>query len=183
MWTLLQLEKVINTYVKEVVHEIFNHNRLNVAINCAIVTLIPKTPAAKTMREIWPIAFCTTVYKIISETLTTWLNKVINVIIDESQYAFIPGKIIHENIIISHEVLRGYTRKHISLRCAIQIDIKKAYDTVEWTTLETIIREMKFLVKLIKWIMVSVSAVSYKYNIHGQKEALGREVQFLHCFS
>jgi hypothetical protein len=52
-------------------------------------------------------------------------------VVDESQSAFVPGKIIHDNIIIAHELLRGYNRKHISPRCAIQMDLQKAYDTVE----------------------------------------------------
>ena len=48
------------------------------------------------------------------------------------------------SIIIAHELLRGYNCKHISPRCAIQMDLQKAYDTVEWGALKIIMREMSF---------------------------------------
>jgi hypothetical protein len=159
---------VIKSDVFAAIHEFFDHDRLYVAVNCALVTLIPKSSDAKTMKDMRPIACCTTFYKIISKILTTRLSKVIIVVVDESQSAFVPGKVIQDNIIIAHELLRGYNRKHISPRCAIQMDLQKAYDTVEWTALETIMREMNFPPKFIHWIMVCVSTVSYKYAINGQ---------------
>jgi hypothetical protein len=163
---------VIKSDVIAAVHEFFDYDRLYAPINCALVTLIPKSSDAKTMKDMRPIACCTTMYKIISKILTTRLSKVITVVVDESQSAFVPGKIIHDNIIIAHELLRGYNRKHISPRCAIQMDLQKAYDTVEWTALEMIMREMNFPKKFINWIMICVSTVSYKYAINGQQSEL-----------
>ncbi|XP_058776813.1 uncharacterized protein LOC131651162 [Vicia villosa] len=141
--------------------------KIYAAINCALVTLIPKTPTANSMKEIRPIACCITVYKILSKILTSRLSKVISEVIDSSQSAFIPGRNIHDNILMAYELLRGYNRKHISPRCAIQMDIQKAYDTVEWNALETIMKELNFPVKFIGWIMECVSTVSYRYSING----------------
>lgn len=49
------------------VQEIYTHHKLYFAVNCAVVTLIPKTPNANSMRELKPIACCTTLYKILSK--------------------------------------------------------------------------------------------------------------------
>ncbi|CAJ2644791.1 unnamed protein product [Trifolium pratense] len=163
---------VIKSDVIAAIHEFFDYDRLYAVVNCALVTLIPKSSDAKTMKDMRPIACCTIMYKIISKILTTCLSKVINAVVDESQSAFVPGKIIHDNIIIAHELLRGYNRKHISPRCAIQMDLQKAYDTVEWTALETIMREMNFPGKFIKWVMICVGTVSYKYAINGQQSEI-----------
>lgn len=84
------------------------------------------------MKDLRPIAYCTTLYKIILKILTDSLNKVINAIMDDSKSAFVPSVNIHDNIIIAHELLRGYNRNHISLRCIVQMDLQKAYNTVEW---------------------------------------------------
>ncbi|XP_058776403.1 uncharacterized protein LOC131650721 [Vicia villosa] len=150
------------------IRDFFEKKRLHPALNCALVTLIPKSPEAKNVKNLRPIACCTTVYKIISKILTKRLSKCINKIVHDSQSAFIPGKVIQDNIILAHELLRGYSRKHISPRCAIQMDIQKAYDTVEWHALESIMREMSFPPTFVDWIMICVRTVSYKYVINGK---------------
>lgn len=47
------------------------------------------------------------------------MNKVINVIMGESQSAFVLGKVVHDNIIIAHKLLKENNKKHIPPRCAI----------------------------------------------------------------
>ena len=138
------------------------------AINCVVVTLVPKTHGADCMKDLRPIACCTTVYKIISKILTNRLSKVITEVIDISQTAFLPGRVIHDNILMAFELLRGYSRKHIYPRCTIQMDIRKAYDTVEWNALATILKEMNFPGKFVDWTMECVSTASFRYSINGQ---------------
>lgn len=105
---------MIKDEAREEIYDFFQHKRMYVAINCASVTLIPKTLEAKTMKEMRHIARWTNIYKIILKMLTMRLNKIISVIMDENQSTFVPGKIIHDNIMIAHELLRCYNRKHIS---------------------------------------------------------------------
>lgn len=71
-------------------------------------------------------------------------------------------------ILMDYKLMQGYKRKHISPRCAIQMDVHNAYDTVEWTNLERITYELNFLLIFINWIMVCITIVSYRYSINGQ---------------
>lgn len=152
--------------VIEATHDFFQNNRIHNVVNCTMVTLIPKSPTTKTMKEITPIIYCTTVYKIISKILITKLSNVITTLVDDSESTFVPGKAIHDNNIITHELLRDYNRKHISPRRAIQMDLQIAYDIVKLMALENIMKEMNFLGKYIKRIMICINIVSYKYAIN-----------------
>lgn len=52
------------------------------------------------------------------------------------------------------------------------MDLQKAYDSVEWTTLESIMKELRFPPKFTRWIMLVVSTVSYRYNINGERSGI-----------
>lgn len=97
----------------------FKNERMYKAVNCTLVTLIPKLAGACTMQEMRPISCCTTLYKIISKILTNRLSQVINYVVDEFQSAFLPSKVIHDNILLASELVRRYDRK----------SIPKMYDT------------------------------------------------------
>lgn len=47
------------------------------------------------------------------------------------------------------------------------MDLQKAYDTVEWCALESILNELGFPSQFIRWIMICVTTVSYRYMING----------------
>lgn len=53
-------------------------------------------------------------------------------LISYAQAAFIKGRRIGDNILLAQELMRGYHRDNISPRCAIKVDLKKAYDSVRW---------------------------------------------------
>lgn len=50
----------------------------------------------------------------------------------------------------------------------LQMDPQKAYDIVEWIALETILKELGFPKKNIRWIMLTVTTISYKFSINGE---------------
>ncbi|GJY46690.1 hypothetical protein Tco_0435753 [Tanacetum coccineum] len=54
------------------------------------------------------------------------LEKLVNI----NQSAFVPERLIQDNLLITQELLKGYNRKIGPQRCALKIDIAKAYDTV-----------------------------------------------------
>nr|GEU39555.1 hypothetical protein [Tanacetum cinerariifolium] len=66
-------------------------------------------------------------------------------VVSENQSTFIPGRRISDNILITQELMHNYHRNRGPLRCAFKIDIQKAYDTVDWHFLETILLRFSFL--------------------------------------
>lgn len=135
-------------------------------MNTTIVILIPKKENAVQAKVYRPIACCSVLYKIISKVLTQRLHLVNNKVVSSAQSG-IPRGHIAGNILLATELIKGYNRQHMSPRCLIKVDIKKAYDSVEWVFLEKMFQELGFPEQFIKWIMACVRSVSYSILLNG----------------
>ncbi|XP_070031719.1 uncharacterized protein [Nicotiana tomentosiformis] len=72
------------------------------------------------------------------------MQNVMDYLVDNSQDAFVPMRVITDNILLRHKLVRGYGRKGISPRCMIKFDMQKAYDYVEWTFIEQVLIGLNF---------------------------------------
>ncbi|XP_019251156.1 PREDICTED: uncharacterized protein LOC109230079 [Nicotiana attenuata] len=163
VWPLVKAEVV------DFVKDFFKTGRLYRAISCTPIILVPKTAKPNTVNEYSPIACCTVLYKIIAKILASRLQEVVADIICESQAGFIPGRKIANNIFLSHELVKDYTRKNISPRCMIKIDLQKAYDYVEWPFVRQMLNELGFPDQFVFWIMECVQTVNYTVVINGEQ--------------
>ncbi|GJW18232.1 RNA-directed DNA polymerase, eukaryota, reverse transcriptase zinc-binding domain protein [Tanacetum coccineum] len=121
---------VIGNDVCLAVKEFFNSGKMLKEINSTLIALIPKVHHPKLVTEFRPIACCNVLYKCISKILTNRIKESLNKLVNLNQSAFIQGRNIQDNILLTQELLKGYNRKGGSKRCALKIDIAKAYDTV-----------------------------------------------------
>ena len=55
----------------------------------------------------------------------------------------------------------------MSPRRMIKVDIKKAYDAVEWPILEVMMLELGFPTQWVEWVMACVRSVSYLVQLNG----------------
>ncbi|GKC04592.1 RNA-directed DNA polymerase, eukaryota, reverse transcriptase zinc-binding domain protein [Tanacetum coccineum] len=79
------------------------------------------------------------------------------------------GDDIQDNILISQELLKGYDRKNGHKRAALKIDLRKAYDTVNWRFLGDILKGFGFHDAMTNWIIKCVTDM-YGYCILHRKE-------------
>ncbi|XP_074315726.1 uncharacterized protein LOC141651935 [Silene latifolia] len=135
--------------------------------NSTSITLIPKNANPVSVMEFRPIACCNTIYKCIAKLLCTRMGQVLPDIISSNQGGFIKGRNIVENILICQDIVRLYNRKATSPRCLVKIDLRKAYDTVEWDFLSQMLSALKFPEKFIDLVMVCVTSPSYSLSLNG----------------
>ncbi|XP_074305193.1 uncharacterized protein LOC141640239 [Silene latifolia] len=149
------------------VQEFFSSGKMLKQINSTTLTLIPKKARPTTVADFRPIACCNVVYKIISKVICTRLATVLPDIISETQSAFIKGRDIVDNILICHDLVRLYKRKACSPRCMMKVDLKKAYDSIEWDFIKQMLQALKFPDQMIQWIMECVTTPWYTLSLNG----------------
>ncbi|XP_074305829.1 uncharacterized protein LOC141641051 [Silene latifolia] len=67
----------------------------------------------------------------------------------------------------SSDIIRLYKRTAVSPRCLIKVDLKKAYDSVNWQFLSQMLDALLFPVYFKKLIMECVSSASYSLVLNG----------------
>ncbi|XP_022030899.1 uncharacterized protein LOC110931834 [Helianthus annuus] len=88
-------------------------------------------------------------------------------IVSINQSAFVPGRKISDNILLTQELMHNYHRNVGPPRCAFKVDIQKAYDTVDWNFLQKILVGFGFHEKMVKWEMACVASTSFSVAING----------------
>ena len=65
-------------------------------------------------------------------------------IVNLAQSGFIPGRQIVDNVLFATKLIKGYSWTNIIPRCTLKIDIAKAYESIEWSFLECVFKELGF---------------------------------------
>ena len=117
-------------------------------INHTNIVLIPKIKSLERMSEFRPISLCNVIYKIISKVLANRLKQILPSLISSTQSAFVPERLITDNVLVAYEVLHSmHSRKKGKKKkgsLALKLDISKAYDLVEWAFLQGFMTKLSF---------------------------------------
>ena len=115
--------------VSEVVMDVFVKRVVSEYLNDTLITLIPKCSSPETLNNYRPISLCNSIYKVISKIIVSRIRPFIGKLIAPVQTAFVPGRKVIDNVLISQELFFALDRKKSKEGyIAIKVDLEKAYD-------------------------------------------------------
>jgi len=156
--------------VSRAVLQYLNEGVFYEGINATNIVLIPKVSAPTCVTEYRPISLCNVIYKLIAKVLANRLKVVLPHVISTEQSAFIPGRLITDNILVAFETLHTMDTRLQGKEgfMALKLDMSKAYDRIEWGFLEAILYKLGFAPRWIQLLMTCVRTVTYSILINGQ---------------
>lgn len=150
------------------VQSFFSKGFLPKGLNSTILALIPKKDRAQEMRDYRPISCCNVLYKVISKIIANKLKGTLPQCISYNQSAFIKDRLLVENLLLATEIVKDYHKEDVSPRCAMKIDIAKAFDSVHWPFLLNTLRALNLPEEFIHWIELCVCTASFSVQVNGE---------------
>ncbi|MCH79574.1 putative ribonuclease H protein [Trifolium medium] len=139
-------------------------------VNCNDICLIPKVEHPKYIQQFRPISLCNTLYKIVSKVLTNRIKNTITKVVSPHQTGFIPGRSIHENIVVAQEMAHTMCQMQGKVGYfAIKVDLSKACDRLNWSFIHHTLMEVGYPKEWVDLVMTSVTSVRTNVKWNGER--------------
>lgn len=102
---------VVGGQVCDLVKDFFHNGFSLENLNITNLVLIPKVENPESVGNFRPISLCNFSYKVVSKVITNRLKDIMPKITSENRRAFVPGRLIHDNILIVHEAFHYLKNK------------------------------------------------------------------------
>jgi hypothetical protein len=113
----------------QVVTEFYRTATLPTELNNTFLTLIPKKLAPTIPQDFPPISLCNVIYKIIAKSLANRIKDHLPNLIHPIQSAFIQGRRISTNIILTQEIIHSFNLSSWNQKAfLLKVDLAKAFD-------------------------------------------------------
>lgn len=160
----------VSSQIYSVVRSFFNGGYLLKELNQTNLVLIPKVTHPEKLLHLRPISLCNFSLKIITKILANSLKRVLGKLISPQQSAFVPGRLIQDNVLVAHEAFHSLKiRRRGTPALAIKLDFNKAYDRIQWDFLLAVLARIGFHSTWIQWIKECVTTVRFGIVVNGAK--------------
>jgi len=108
--------------------------------------------------------------KVISKIIANRLKSILPDLISEEQSAFVGGRQIQDNVLLVQEVLHQLRIKkgRSTYPAVLKVDMRKAYDRVEWDFLQDYLLKLGFHPIWLNWTMQCISTQSSCVKLNGE---------------
>lgn len=166
----LESWSVVGGDVTKAILHFFDTLHIPRIINSVALALVPKQVTSTTMHNFRPISCCNVLYKCISKMLAARMKLIMSSIISECQSAFVPKRLIGYNVLFAQSLCRNYHLMTGEPKCALKLDLQKAFDTISWSFLNKVLEKMGFPGIFINWLMTCLSSCMLSVKVNGALE-------------
>ncbi|KAF5804783.1 putative RNA-directed DNA polymerase [Helianthus annuus] len=132
----------------------------------SFIALIPKVSDPDGLSDYRPISFVGCVNKVISKVLANRLKGVIHRLISEEQTTFLANRSILDGPLMLNEIV-AWLKRSKKEGMLVKVDLEKAYDTLSWDFLDSILEQMNFHPRWRSWVMALVSSARASVLVNG----------------
>ncbi|XP_056687955.1 uncharacterized protein [Spinacia oleracea] len=125
---------IVKDDLHKAITDFFQTDKILKELNVTSITLIPKVSVPASVSDFRPIACCNVIYKCISKLIC---------------------------IKLSQDLIKMYYHSQTQPCCLMKVDIRKAYDTVEWSFIEEVMLDLGFPPFFVQLIMTCLSTTRY----------------------
>jgi hypothetical protein len=168
-WTIeffLGFFDLLGQDILRLVEEIRLTGQMPLSLNSTFITLIPKKDNPDSLDDFKPISLCNCIYKIVFKVLARRLKRILSDKILSEHFRFLEGRQIHKAIGVAQEALHNIKSRKLK-SVVLKINLSKDYDRVSWLYLRLLLKHLGFPVPFIRWIMCSITTVSFSVLING----------------
>lgn len=153
----------------QLIDNFYNSGNLPDRLNNTYIVLIPKKPACSIPLHYRPISLCNVAYKIIAKSLAERIKIHLPHLIHHAQHAFVKGRHITTNIIITQEIAHSFNLCSWKQKgFMLKLDLAKAFDRIEWSFIIQAMHTQGFSEHFISLVRACMESASFSVLVNGQ---------------
>lgn len=161
---------MVGDTVKAFAHRAWTNPEVLAEVNYTDICLIPKVPKPELFSQFKPISLCNVNYKILTKIIVNRLKPFIPRLVSPCQAGFVPGRSIHENIVVAQKMVHSMAKiKGKTSFFVIKVDLAKAYDRLRWSFIHDTLTEIGLPRDLILLIMHGITSVKTNVLWNGSR--------------
>ena len=151
------------------VMDCFQVGRIPRAVNDTIMVLIPKILSPVKLTHYRPFSLCNVSYKLVTKFIMDHIKDILPSLIGVTQSSFVPKRQITDNVVVVQEVLHSMNiRKNKKGIIMIKLDLKKAYDRLNWDFIRDTLVDIGMLDNWVSLIVDCICSNSFRLFWNGE---------------
>ncbi len=158
--------KILEPHYTSMIFESYDQGTLPFSTKTSVLSLLHKNDSKKKLKNYRPLSITNIDYKIIAYIFSQRLRNILPLLIHEDQTACIKERYIGSSVRNIIDIFDHIENNELSgaMICA---DFEKAYDSVEYNFLFTVLRKFNFGEQFIRWIQMMYKDSTFKVKNNG----------------